>query len=218
MITELAIEPEELEAEGFDAEDDEYFVERAFLIVCKYPVQVDVDRGCRRDSFVSSQSRSSCCYSSDTECVSHDEFDLTASTPDCLAAETQSDVEAILSPKDCLLDVKHFLTLTTTELASIMGVSRQAVYSWLQGASEIRDSNLSRLRVLHDLSRECQSNLRRPLSRDLLKANVRDKSLLSIMSAQEIDPVSAKRHLAELLVRASAETKNDSSKFEIPPP
>lgn len=216
MITELAIEPEELEAEAFDAEDDEDFVERTSNSSVSVPYKwmsivfaVTLLSPLNPDPLVATHPS--------TECVSYDEFDLTASIPDCVTTETQSELEAVLSPKDCLLDVKHFLTLTTTELASIMGVSRQAVYSWLQGASDIRDSNLSRLHVLHNLSRECQTTLRRPLSRDLLKANVRGESLLSIMSAAEIDPVSAERHLAELLVRASADTKKDSSTLRSTP-
>jgi len=210
MITDLDFEPEELEDEVFEAESDEYFVERTSTSSASMPyrwISIVVAGGTLLSPLNPDPLFTP--YPS-AECVSYDEFGSTELPPSCVDTETQSGVEAILSPKECLLDVKHFLTLTTTELASIMGVSRQAVYSWLQGGSDIRDSNLSRLHLLHNLSRKCQSNLGRPLSRDLLKANIRDKSLLSIMSSQAIDPVSAERHLAELLVRASAETSKFS--------
>jgi hypothetical protein len=216
MITELEFEPEELDDEDFD-EGDEHFVDRTCTSSARinYKWMSIVIAGGTLLAPLSSDAISTTHPS--TEYIPYGDFEPNEIALECVAIESQSPVEAILSPKECLLDVKHFLTLTTTDLASIMGVSRQAVYSWLQGGSDIRDSNLSRLHFLHDLSRKSQSTLGRPLSRDLLKANIRGKSLLSIMSADAIDPLAAERHLAELLVRASAETKKDSLKFSPAP-
>src|ERR1043166_7739264 len=183
MITELEFEPEELADEGFDEEGNEHFVERTSTSSPRisYKWMSIVIAGGTLLAPLNPEDISTTHPSA--EYVSYDDFGSIGMAPDCVATDTQSQIEVILSPKECLLDVKHFLTLTTTDLASIMGVSRQAVYSWLQGGSDIRDSNLSRLHLLHNLSRKCQNTLGRPLSRDLLKANIRGKSLLAIMSA-----------------------------------
>jgi transcriptional regulator with XRE-family HTH domain len=131
--------------------------------------------------------------------------DLITLISECLLTDENAKPELVLSNKDLLLDVKHFLGLTTTELASIMGVSRQAIYAWFHDDSDIRHVNFRRLKLLHGLADKCRIALGRPLPRHLKKADIAGRSFFSVLTAHDIDPAAATSHLSALLARAHSE-------------
>jgi hypothetical protein len=128
---------------------------------------------------------------------------LMGSTSSCFIISTETPV---LSNKDLLLDVKHFLGFTTTELASAMGVSRQTVYSWFHEDTDIRQVNLSRLKLLHGLAEQCRVYIGAPLPRQLKKAAISGSSLLSLLSVANVAPAEVASHFNALLARAQSET------------
>lgn len=58
---------------------------------------------------------------------------------------------AVKSPAQITEDVLRGFSLTKTQLASILGVSRQSVHSWLRGAHDLGSANQERLTQLDHL-------------------------------------------------------------------
>ncbi len=63
----------------------------------------------------------------------------------------EEEEDAAVSPT--LQTVQHYLSLNLSDLASVLGVSRPTVYSWLRGDSTPQQSNASRLVILGRVAR-----------------------------------------------------------------
>lgn len=71
--------------------------------------------------------------------------------------------KGVLSVPDKLLDVKSFFSLNVSDMSNVFDVSRPMIYSWLNGDSSPRASNLEKISSLWSIANSYYSKFSQPL-------------------------------------------------------
>lgn len=116
---------------------------------------------------------------------------------------------------DLVSAAQNALSLSVTQIAGIVGVSRGTVYNWLRGVEVPRDDQkTTRLHALSKLGKEWRQRSDETLGR-LLEAPVgpRDESLLMLLQAPTWDPAALRLTMDRLadILRARAERRQQAA-------
>jgi AcrR family transcriptional regulator len=119
---------------------------------------------------------------------------------------TQSTAEAadVLAGADLIAEIKATLGVSITDLASMAGVSRQAVYDWI-GGGQVSDANYGRLLALRRVCLDWRSLTNRPLGRLLRAKTAEGRSLLDLLGEDPLDRSLIQGHLEALAKRVAEE-------------
>lgn len=120
--------------------------------------------------------------------------------------DTQARAEAadVLAGADLIADIKATLGVSITDLASVAGVSRQAVYDWI-GGGPVSDANYARLLALRRVCLDWRSLTNRPLGRLLRAKTAEGRSLLDLLGEDPLDRAQIQGHLEALAKRVAEE-------------
>lgn len=119
---------------------------------------------------------------------------------------TQAKAEAadVLAGADLIAEIKATLGVSITDLASIAGVSRQAVYDWI-GGGQVSDANFDRLLGLRRVCLDWRSLTNRPLGRLLRAKTAEGRSLLDLLGEEPLARSLIQSHLEALAKRVAEE-------------
>jgi AcrR family transcriptional regulator len=120
--------------------------------------------------------------------------------------DMQATAEAVdvLAGADLIAEIKATLGVSITDLASMAGVSRQAVYDWI-GGGQVSDANYDRLLALRRVCLDWRSLTNRPLGRLLRAKTAEGRSLLDLLGEDPLDRSLIQGHLEALAKRAAEE-------------
>lgn len=120
--------------------------------------------------------------------------------------DTQATAEAadVLAGADLIAEIKATLGVSITDLASLAGVSRQAVYDWI-GGGQVSDANYDRLLALRRVCLDWRSLTNRPLGRLLRAKTAEGRSLLDLLGEDSRDRSLIQGHLEALAKRVAEE-------------
>jgi AcrR family transcriptional regulator len=110
----------------------------------------------------------------------------------------------VLAGADLIAEIKATLGVSITDLASMAGVSRQAVYDWI-GGGQVSDANFDRLLVLRRVCLDWRSLTNRPLGRLLRAKNAEGRSLLDLLGEDPLVRSLIQSHLEALAKRVAEE-------------
>ena len=114
------------------------------------------------------------------------------------------DVADVLTGSVLIAEIRATLGVSITDLASICGVSRQAVYDWI-GGGQVSNSNLERLMELRRVCLNWQSLADRALGQLLRAKTTEGRSLLDLLIEDPLDRSLIQSHLEALAKRAAVE-------------
>lgn len=120
--------------------------------------------------------------------------------------DMQATAEAVdvLAGADLIAEIKATLGVSITDLASMAGVSRQAVYDWI-GGGQVSDANYDRLLALRRVCLDWRSLTNRPLGRLLRAKTAEGRSLLDLLGEDPLERSLIQGHLEALAKRAAEE-------------
>lgn len=123
---------------------------------------------------------------------------------DRIDKQTTADAADVLAGADLIAEIKATLGVSITDLASIAGVSRQAVYDWI-GGGQVSDANYDRLLKLRRVCLDWRSLTNRPLGRLLRAKTAEGRSLLDLLGEEPLDRSLIQSHLEALAKRVAEE-------------
>jgi AcrR family transcriptional regulator len=115
-----------------------------------------------------------------------------------------TDAADVLAGADLIAEIKATLGVSITDLASIAGVSRQAVYDWI-GGGQVSDANYDRLLELRRVCLDWRSLTNRPLGRLLRAKTAEGRSLLDLLGEEPLARSLIRSHLEALAKRVAEE-------------
>ena len=108
--------------------------------------------------------------------------------------EARTEQERIRDVPEALGAVRHYLSLNTTELARVLGVSRPTVYSWAENGP-IKPENRKRLEKLWRITQEWRSISEKPAGTLVRDPGPDGQSLLALLEADPINDLMVSRQL-----------------------
>lgn len=84
-------------------------------------------------------------------------------------------------------EIKSLLGLNMSDLAKILQVSRPTAYKYLEGEGPTDPALVSRMQQIYSLATEWNSITNLPISKELKRIYPKSKSLLNLMTQEEID-------------------------------
>ncbi len=117
--------------------------------------------------------------------------------------QAKADAAEVLEGVDLIAEIKATLGVSITDLASVTGVSRQAVYDWIGGTKQISDANYDRLLELRQVCLEWRSRVTRPLGRLMRVKSKEGKTLLDLLGQEPLDRARIELHLGALASKAA---------------
>jgi predicted transcriptional regulator len=84
-------------------------------------------------------------------------------------------------------EIKGLFGLNISDLAKILNVSRPTVYKYLQGEGPTDPTLVTRIQHIYSLATEWNTITSKPISKELKRAYPKSKSLLELMTQQEIN-------------------------------
>ncbi len=140
--------------------------------------------------------------------VSEDRTDAVAKSRegsvDRIGKQTTADAADVLVGADLIAEIKATLGVGISDLAAIVGVSRQAVYGWI-GGGQVSDTNYERLMELRRVCVDWRSLTNRPLGRLLRAKTAEGRSLLDLLGEAPLDRSLIQSHLEALARRVAQE-------------
>jgi DNA-binding XRE family transcriptional regulator len=132
-----------------------------------------------------------------------------------LKAKEQDAVD-VRSDRDSLLTIKHILSLTGAQLATAMGVSRTAVYQWIEESKSMRSKYRAQLRNLRTLSDQWSEKVGTPISRSTWVNGAQRAQLIEMLTSENgVNLDEAKVFLEQLLTLKPQVEKGHRSILEI---
>ncbi len=109
--------------------------------------------------------------------------------------------------------VRHYFSLTTTDLSRILLVERPTVYAWLDGKSEPNPENRSRIRKLFNIASRWREKSSLPIGKFLREPMEGEMSLFDLLRRNALETEAIDRVLVSVLeaVNRRAKTKLDRS-------
>jgi transcriptional regulator with XRE-family HTH domain len=134
-----------------------------------------------------------------------------------IGKQTTADAADVLTGADLIAEIKATLGLSITHLASMAGVSRQAVYDWIDGG-QVSDANYDRLLELRRVCMDWRSLTNRPIGRLLRAKTAEGRSLLDLLREDPLDRSLIQLHLEALAKRvAEEEAQREARKARLTP-
>lgn len=96
-------------------------------------------------------------------------------------------VDIDVSVDEMANEIKNLLGLNTSDLAKILQVSRPTAYKYLEGEGPTDPALVSRMQQIYSLAAEWSNITNLPISKELKRIYPKSKSLLELMTQQEID-------------------------------
>lgn len=121
-----------------------------------------------------------------------------------IGKQAKADAADVLAGADLIAEIKATLGVSITDLASIAGVSRQAVYDWI-GGGQVSDANYDRLLELRRVCLDWRSLTNRPLGRLLRAKTAEGRSLLDLLGEEPLARSLIQSHLDALAKRVAEE-------------
>ncbi len=123
--------------------------------------------------------------------ISEDRTDVTTAESwdelfERIGEQTTTDTAEVLAGADLIAEIKTTLGVSVTDLASIAGVSRQAIYDWI-GGGQVSGANYERLLKLRKVCMDWRSLANRPLGRLLRTKSAEGNSLLDLLRQDQLD-------------------------------
>lgn len=119
-----------------------------------------------------------------------------------IGEQVKADAADVFAGADLIAEIKATLGVSITDLASIAGVSRQAVYDWI-GGGQVSDANYDRLLGLRRVCLDWRSLTNRPLGRLLRAKTAEGRSLLDLLGEESGDRSLIQSHLEVLAKRVA---------------
>lgn len=112
---------------------------------------------------------------------------------------TSSPSEPVTDVAAAVADIRSMLSLSITDLSSILDVKRPTIYSWLRGDAQPHAKNLERISSLHQISQSWSRLSGRPMRRHLRHAfDGQGVTLLELLKVDDLDFVEIEQHLSAL--------------------
>lgn len=111
------------------------------------------------------------------------------------------------SDRDSLLHVKEVLSLTGQQLAAAMGVSRTALYQWLDESVTMREKSREKLSSLRELADFWESAVGKPLARSLGIGGGERSRLAKLLTGTTVRGFKEARSLLETLAGGAPATE-----------
>ena len=123
-----------------------------------------------------------------------------------IAEQTTTDTAEVLTSADLIAEIKTTLGISVTDLATIAGVSRQAIYDWI-GGGQVSGTNYERLLKLRQVCLDWRSLANRPLGRLLCTKSAEGNSLLDLLRQYPLNRSLIAPHLDALAKKATEQDK-----------
>lgn len=121
-----------------------------------------------------------------------------------IGKQAKADAADVLAGADLIAEIKATLGVSMTDLASIVGVSRQTVYDWI-GGQQVSDVNYGRLLELRRVCLDWRSLTNRPLVRLLRAKTAEGRTLLDLLGEAPLDRSLIQSHMEALAKRIAEE-------------
>lgn len=136
---------------------------------------------------------------------------------DVQATDTDAARPDIRSAAEHLANIRKVLNPAIAELATVFGVSRQAVYKWIGGESAPEDDKLQRIRAL-SLAADAFQKARVTRASSLLKMKAFEgRSLLDLVAAGQLLPEHSQTLIAEARAMEMAYVRSGLAKSKAMP-
>lgn len=117
------------------------------------------------------------------------------------------DVVVARSDRDSLLEIKYVLSLSGIQLAKAMGVSRTALYQWIEESKTMRPKSRERLEGLRSLSDHWSGKVGAPISRSPWVSGANRARLAEILTVKTGNSVEDAKTLLEEISALKPTTK-----------
>ena len=117
------------------------------------------------------------------------------------------DVVVARSDRDSLLEIKDVLSLSGIQLAKAMGVSRTALYQWIEESKTMRPKSRKRLERLRSLSDHWSGKVGAPISRSPWVSAAQRARLAEILTTKTESIMADTRALLEDLAALKPDSK-----------
>lgn len=107
----------------------------------------------------------------------------------------QESVDFAANVQEKIAGIRHYLSLNTTELASVLQVKRPTVYSWTAGAASLHGKHRARLDQVYEIARDWRALSTRPLGEVMRERIAGGAALIDLLSADHLDQVAISRAL-----------------------
>jgi len=111
-------------------------------------------------------------------------------TPICTIDHFQQetgDVTADVQEK--IAGIRHYLSLTTTDLASVLQVKRPTIYAWTAGAVSLHRNHRARLDMAYEIARDWRALSMKPIGEGIREKFAGGAALIDLLSADQFDHV-----------------------------
>jgi hypothetical protein len=123
---------------------------------------------------------------------------------------------AARTDRDSLLEVKSTLSLSGIQLAKAMGVSRTALYQWIEESKTMRPKSRKRLEKLRDLADQWSGKASAPVSRSPWVSGADRARLAEMLADQSADATAeAEAYLGDLAAMKPSTKRTHRSVLEI---
>lgn len=126
--------------------------------------------------------------------------DLLSASEETLCPLTTPEVPAALAA------IREAFSLNVAQMAQIFGVSRQAVYDWREG-KPVKLENRQRIATIRALAHRWNDLHPKPVGR-IVAEQIDGVSLLSLLSAEQVDPSAVERLFRTIAARLAAAEAN----------
>ncbi|HLO99558.1 MAG TPA: hypothetical protein VK171_13265 [Fimbriimonas sp.] len=103
--------------------------------------------------------------------------------------------------------IRHYLSLTTTDLASVLLVQRATIYNWQDGAP-VRTANLERLNQIYHIASSWWGRYKRPLARGVYSQPVTGVAFLTLLKAEALSVDAIEQQLGVIAADFEASLAN----------
>tara|TARA_R110002096_G_scaffold246370_2_gene438628 strand:- start:198 stop:923 length:726 start_codon:yes stop_codon:yes gene_type:complete len=120
---------------------------------------------------------------------------------------------SITSPEDMIASIRSALSLQIKELAEIIHVKRQAIYSWINDESVPSQTNSLRLNQIHQLAQYWRKHYSLPVGKKIRQPWDDNHSLIDLLKENVIDESEVIRRFEEIAKTLSQQDDQDGHGF-----
>jgi AcrR family transcriptional regulator len=120
------------------------------------------------------------------------------------------DSDRLLDTQEKLAGIRHYLSMTVTDLAKVLRVGRPTVYAWLRDGADLRAEHAQRLESIYRIARKWRMMSSRPVGAFLNQPLTAGETLRSLLSERALDELAIQSAFSQIRNASSRTTRRPS--------